>query len=113
MVIDELRKQNPYAIPLDLASDDPDRPRIATANPPDQNPSPPELLASKEEMAFLQSELEQLAPRDRLIMQMRFGDGLSGEEVARMLGISRNAVDQTVHRVKQRLKQKAHEAGID
>lgn len=113
MVIDELRKQNPPTIPLDPAPVNPEQSRTATANPPDNHPSPPELLESKEEMTFLRRELEELPSRELLIMRLRFSDGLSGKEVAQVLGISRNAVDQIVHRVKSRLKDRAREAGFE
>ncbi len=108
-VIDQLRRREPAGRPLHGAPGD--QPGSRPLDPPDQGPLAPEMMEDKEAVAFLRRELHELKPRERLIMQLRFGDGLSGREVASLVGVSRNHLDQIVHRIKARLKKRAREEG--
>ncbi len=108
LVIDQLRRREPAGRSLDVDPAPGNRPGLA---PPDRGPLAPEILEEREAVAFLRRELESLPPRERLIMQLRFADGLPGREVARLVGISRNNLDQIVHRIKARLKKRAREQG--
>lgn len=112
LVIDELRRQDPPSLPLDPAPDGRDRAAGPSADPADQTPLPPEQLETEQTIDFLRRQLEELDPRERLIMQLRFVDGLSGERTAEVVGLSRNNVDQIVHRVKERLRQRALAQGF-
>jgi len=48
--------------------------------------------------------LEGLPPRERQVAVLRWLRGLEIEDVARELGIERNAVDQALHRARRRLR---------
>lgn len=71
--------------------------------PPDRDP--PEALPSEEEQArAFAARLDGLLERDRRIAIERFWVGRPPEEIAALLGISRNAVDVATHRAIQRLR---------
>lgn len=112
LVIDDLRKTRPPTASLQNEQDEQAGAGASFANPRDPKPLPPELMQSQEARAFLAEELAGLKPRERLIMQLRFGEGLSGRETAAAMGISRNNLDQIVHRIKKGLMQKAEEKGL-
>ena len=111
LVIDQLRRRAPAGVPLDTAPAEPGGPGPPALDPPDQGPLAPEVMESRQAAEFLRRQLDALSPRDRLIMQLRFGDGLPGAEVARIVGVSRNNLDQIVHRIKARLRKRAQEKG--
>jgi RNA polymerase sigma factor (sigma-70 family) len=111
LVIDDLRRQPPASLSIDPNPADDGKQHYRPVNPADDNPLPPEMIQSKEAVEFVRAELAKLDQRERLIMQLRFMDGLSGEQTAGIVGISRNNVDQIVHRIKRRLKEKAVAGG--
>ena len=57
-----------------------------------------EALESAEDRAFLAPALEQLPARQRIILQMRFVDGLTQTEIAQRLGISQMHVSRLLNR---------------
>jgi RNA polymerase sigma factor (sigma-70 family) len=46
-----------------------------------------------------------LSERDRELIALRYGAGLSGKQMGRLLDMSRNAVDVAVHRAVERLRE--------
>lgn len=46
-----------------------------------------------------------LSERDRELIALRYGAGLSGRQMAALLGMTRNAVDVAVHRAAERLRE--------
>ena len=46
---------------------------------------------------------EELAPRQRQLMQMRFEQNMSVSEIAEALGLDKSTVSRTITRAKQRL----------
>ena len=46
-----------------------------------------------------------LSERDRELIALRYGAGLSGKQMAALLGMTRNAVDVAVHRAAERLRE--------
>jgi RNA polymerase sigma-70 factor (ECF subfamily) len=46
-----------------------------------------------------------LSQRDRELIALRYGAGLSGRQIGAMLDMSRNAVDVAVHRAAERLRE--------
>jgi RNA polymerase sigma-70 factor (ECF subfamily) len=48
--------------------------------------------------------LEELSPADRELLRLSSWDGLTRGEIAYVLGIKENAVDQRLHRARARLK---------
>ena len=62
------------------------------------------------ELAKLCEELlGELREEERAVFEMRYSDGLSADEIADRLGISRNAVRMRLFRVADKLKAAAHE----
>lgn len=49
---------------------------------------------------------EGLSPRERQVMELRWREGLAIEQVAQRLEMTRNAVDQALHRALVRLREK-------
>lgn len=110
LVIDDLRRSRPPDLPLDA-----DPPGGEDGPPPLQVPDPgpgaESLTAARQTEAFFQTQIAGLPARERLALQLRFEQGLSGEEAARVMGVTRNNLDQIVHRVKSGLRKKAEELG--
>jgi RNA polymerase sigma-70 factor (ECF subfamily) len=68
--------------------------------------SPIGALVRKEReaaVASLRQALERLPPRDRLLLTMKFIDGLDYAHIADVLRVRRDSVGQLLHRAKQRL----------
>ena len=68
--------------------------------------APPELLERRERdeaIAGLHVALEALAPRDRLILTLKYLDGLDYGRIADILRVGRDSVGQLLHRAKTRL----------
>jgi RNA polymerase sigma-B factor len=89
-----------------LASDTAHRP-IALDHPRRENAEdPPRGVAATEERGFAEVEdavavdslLERLAPRDRLIVELRFRDDMLQREIAALLGISQMQVSRVLAR---------------
>jgi RNA polymerase sigma factor (sigma-70 family) len=112
LVIDHLRKKPPFHISLDSCGKENYGQGNKALKIPDSRPPPLELLQEKETLIFLDELLEELKPRERLAMQLRFKDGLSGEKTATLLKMNRNHLNQIIHRVKKSLRQKAEEKGF-
>jgi len=110
LVIDQLRRREPPTVPLNPSGED--REAGPGLDPPDPQPLANGRLAEKEAVNFLRSELEGLPARERLILKLRYEDGLSGAETARLLGLERNNVDQILHRIRTRLRRRAESAGL-
>lgn len=81
-------------------------------------PEPPVALDSVEEQAApgdladdavrrltLVDAATRLSERDRELIALRYGAGLSGKQMATLLDMSRNAVDVAVHRAVERLRE--------
>ena len=56
------------------------------------------------EVELLLAALDQLSAADRELLRLSSWDGLSRDEIASVLGIKQNAVDQRLHRARSRLK---------
>ena len=110
LVIDALRRTNPYTVALaEEQPDDDDAPSGVVLA--DEAPLADDRVQARQALEFIQDELNEMDQRDRLVLKLRFLDGMSGKQVAEMIGISRNHVDQISHRVKNRLKDKAAQYG--
>ncbi len=64
-----------------------------------------EPWTSMEERISLQQILRDLPHREREVLEMRYLDGREIADIARSLGITRNAVDQALFRGRRRLKE--------
>lgn len=89
--------------------------RLETVDPADPTPAanPEASLRQRELIGALQRELEQLAPRDRYLLALRFEDDLGAEEIAGMLGFAtRFHVYRSINRVLLELRRRLSGRGI-
>jgi len=71
-----------------------------------QSPSDPlEWLIDRERHAMVREALNRLSSRDREILMLKYGEGLSYRELAERLGISFSAVETRLHRARARLRE--------
>jgi RNA polymerase sigma-70 factor (ECF subfamily) len=90
--------------PVASLSADEDGPAIEPRDPSAETPL--EALARRERdeaAAGLRAALSRLPERDRLLLTLRFVDGLDYLRIAEILRIERESVGQLLHRAKQRL----------
>ena len=64
----------------------------------DEGPSPVELAGEQELTGVVRSALDDLAPEERALLELRFVDGRTLQEVGAELGIS---LEQTKYRVRR------------
>jgi RNA polymerase sigma factor (sigma-70 family) len=64
---------------------------------------PAEAAEDAELVALVWDAAEALGPRDREVLDLQLRHGLEAAEVGAVIGINRNAANQTVHRARQRL----------
>ena len=72
--------------------------------------SPDDLVVEADRRAALHSAIAELAPRHRRVIQLALG-GRSAAEIARHLGIKRNAADALLHRARRSLAAKLEAVG--
>lgn len=84
IVVDHLRRngRRPLSVPLDDAA----------ALTPDA--SPVEVVEREEELVLLVSALQRLSERQRQVLSLRFGAGMTAKQVGRVMGKSPGAVRQ-------------------
>src|SRR6185436_1737220 len=76
------------------------RPLDAAADAPAEEPT----IEDPQRLAALQRALEQLPPRDRLILKLFHLDGAGYKEIAGLMGLSMNAVSPALIRARQRIR---------
>lgn len=64
----------------------------------------PTETADPQRLAELQAALEQLPPRDRLVLKLFHLDGAGYKEIAALMGLSVNAVSPALIRARQRIR---------
>jgi len=70
---------------------------------PDDHPSPEQLYASTELSERVKENLQELSPLLRNAFELRELEGLSADEAARALGVSRNTLKARLWRARQQL----------
>jgi len=83
------------------------RPLDAAADAPAEEPTIEEPTIIEEDpqrLAALQRALEQLPPRDRLILKLFHLDGAGYKEIAALMGLSMNAVSPALIRARQKIR---------
>jgi RNA polymerase sigma factor (sigma-70 family) len=70
--------------------------------PPDP-PATDDPLGDAETRIGLEQMIAMLPPREAEVMRLRLLEGLEIAEIAERLGMTRNAVDQAIHRARRRL----------
>jgi RNA polymerase sigma-70 factor (ECF subfamily) len=76
------------------------RPLDAAADVP---AAEPQTTVDPQQLAALQKALEQLPPRDQLILKLFHLDGAGYKEIAALLGLSLNAVSPALIRARQKI----------
>jgi len=103
--LDRLRSKKRQALAMAL-EDEPelaDRRDYMACTTVDSNPF--RLVASEELRQRIQVTLQKLAPRDRVVFELRHFHGLSVREVAAILGTSEQAVKTALYRAHQVMRQ--------
>jgi RNA polymerase sigma factor (sigma-70 family) len=108
LVIDQLRKTKPAAAPLAEEVGQEAGCGVWLAHP---GPGADGELENRQAVEILRHELASLGERERLVLKLRCLDGRSGREAARVMGIDRNHVDQILHRVRKKLRQRLENVG--
>lgn len=94
--IDQLRKRRFTSFSMD----DEDH---AWLEPPDPGPNPETTLSDQEKQKQIQKLLEDLGPKDRSAVIMRYWYDYSYEEIAEALSLSVSAVKSRLHRARREL----------
>ena len=92
LCIDHRRRARPQSLPDDF-------------DPVDPAPGAAELMEVGERDATLARELRKLPARRRAAMTLVYGEGLSGVEAARVLGLSAKAVERLLARARACLRE--------
>ena len=79
--------------------------KTSTGNP---EPGPETVVVRREQDRLVMEALDHLAPDDREILRLTVWEELPRDEVAAMLGCSRHAANQRVHRASRRLATELH-----
>ena len=74
------------------------------------SPDPETVVVQRAEYALVLQAASQLSIRDREVLKLAAWEGLPHREIAEILGCSIAAVDQRLHRAKQRLAKQYHAA---
>lgn len=69
----------------------------------DPGPLPEEVLTDREDLVLVRQALDSLAPRDRLILLLRYSS-TSYREIAGTIGCAESSVGQLLHRAEGRFK---------
>jgi RNA polymerase sigma factor (sigma-70 family) len=91
LIIERLRRQAPVTVCLSDGID-----------APDEAPGPSELAIQRERREIVQAAMSSLTPRHRRVIEL-WMQGRSPVEIARELGIKRNAADAILHRARRAL----------
>lgn len=75
-------------------------------------PGPAEVAAERERREKLEAIVSSLGERDRVVIQLRYFDGLSLEDVARAVGMPLASVSSRIRRALRRLEGPVREAGL-
>ncbi len=94
-----LRRKSPTVLSMDAED--------APASPADPAAATPLAALERKEreaaISGLKEAMTRLPPRDRLILSLKFVDGLDYGRIAEVLRVRRDSVGQLLHRAKQRL----------
>ena len=80
------------------------RHRLATRLQAEEAGGPPMETPADPEVEVLYQAFDSLSPGDQELLRLSSWEGLTRVEIAQVLGIKENAVDQRLHRARSRLK---------
>jgi RNA polymerase sigma-70 factor (ECF subfamily) len=72
----------------------------------DPGPSPADLFAVRDQMAFLHAQLERLPEKYRLVLTLRYLQRLSYDEIAAVLEMPMGTVKTHIHRARRLLRER-------
>jgi len=70
------------------------------------DPEAPDAFASVDERLDLALLFAELPARQREVAELLYREGLSHDQIAERLGVSRNAVDQALHNAHKKIAEK-------
>ena len=73
------------------------------------SPTPPDLFEVEEQLDFLHAQLDQLSEKYRLVLTLRYLQGLSYEEIATTLNLPMGTVKTHIHRARGILMERKRE----
>lgn len=79
---------------------------------PDADPLPQEKLERSEAVRCLLAAMQALEETDRAILQLQYGQGMTGAQIAAALGLHSATVRQRSCRARQKLKQLLEQEGL-
>lgn len=79
---------------------------------PDVGPLPQEKLERSEAVRCLLAAMQALEETDRAILQLQYGQGMTGAQIAAALGLHAATVRQRSRRARQKLKQLLEQEGL-
>ena len=79
---------------------------------PDAGPLPQEKLERSETVRCLLAAMQALEETDRAILQLQYGQGMTGAQIAAALGLHAATVRQRSRRARQKLKQLLEQEGL-
>ena len=86
--------------------------RHTALNMPDAGPLPQEKLERSEAVRCLLAAMQALEETDRAILQLQYGQGMTGAQIAAALGLHAATVRQRSRRARQKLKQLLEQEGL-
>ncbi len=89
------------------------RPGRFTALPNADPPAPERDPAQGDTAEAVQRALDQLAPRDALVLRLLYYEEMGYEQIGRVVGLTANAVGVAVHRAKTRLAKELTSMGLE
>jgi RNA polymerase sigma-70 factor (ECF subfamily) len=78
---------------------------------PAGEPTPPEALLRREELARVQAALAKLSEREQEIVRLKFGGGLGNQEIARVMRLKAGHVAVILYRALRKLRTRLGEDG--
>ena len=93
-----------------VSIDEPDPETGLTLEPKDGEADPERDLMDRERRRLMAAAVADLAPRDRLILQLRYDDALSLAEVAEIVSLSLSTVKSSIRSSLDRLRETLREA---
>lgn len=108
--IDHLRRRRPETVPLEAPDADGEG-RWERFHAPEQE-GPEEQAASTELAAAVDQALGGLREQYREILELRFQQGLSYEEIAEVMGLALGTVKVQLHRARKQLADRLRERGF-
>lgn len=79
---------------------------------PDAAPLPPEQAEQRDVVRCLLAAMQALEENDRAILQLQYGQGMTGAQIAAALGLHAATVRQRSRRARQKLKQLLEQEGL-